>query len=407
MPPGLAKIHGALMANYHRTGQKTLIGQERPLPIRKKGGRVEIASVTLSEDDLGNFVAQIKIDGGVPIPSKWLKMRVGASESDTSEVSGSESDSASGSSSLDMLDGISDEAARRALKAATLRGQKAGLLRKKGGMFGKWSERFFAIAASGEELTEYKNPRAFETQGKPAATYTLSRYSVKLASGLTGLENSFALFPTANADKKLKPLFLASKSHPDTVEWFAAIAKHADSAEGAWTSSDTLESHFLDATVASSGSGIITNANEAACTYLGWKRSEIVGQPIEIMMPPGLTKVHGAIMQRYAETNTRNFIGKQRELPVRKKDGSIHRALLSLSEDTNSDETSPWKYLVQIKPIGGDKEEEGGVDVAESLLSNASNHFGAMIEQLAMFDNLDESTDDDFSSSEESESDSS
>lgn len=79
-----------------------------------------------------------------------------------------------------------------------------------------------------------------------------------------------------------------------------------------------LES-FSDAVVAADRSGCIVYFNRAAETLLGWNRSELIGEPLTLLIPERLRESHRVAFARFSESPGRP--GQPFKVPARRKDG--------------------------------------------------------------------------------------
>ncbi|MFC5971887.1 PAS domain S-box protein [Halomarina salina] len=92
---------------------------------------------------------------------------------------------------------------------------------------------------------------------------------------------------------------------------------------------ETLASTTSDAIVSVDESSTIRYANPAVAEVFGYDPSEVVGEPLTMLMPEGLTDDHRAGVRRYLETGERTLDWDDIELPGRHKAG--HHIPLSIS----------------------------------------------------------------------------
>ena len=86
-----------------------------------------------------------------------------------------------------------------------------------------------------------------------------------------------------------------------------------------------------DAMLCIDGEGRITLANIEAERVLGFPRDELVGQPVELLVPEVSRGVHVGHRAEYAAKPERRPMGAGRQLSVRRRDGSEFPADISLS----------------------------------------------------------------------------
>jgi two-component system, LuxR family, sensor kinase FixL len=88
----------------------------------------------------------------------------------------------------------------------------------------------------------------------------------------------------------------------------------------------------VDGIIAISDRGIIESVNPAGCKIFGYTEGEMMGQNISMLMPSPHKNNHDNYMRNYLTTGERKIIGIGREVPGRKKDGTIFPFWLAVSE---------------------------------------------------------------------------
>ncbi|HEY3417193.1 MAG TPA: PAS domain S-box protein, partial [Armatimonadota bacterium] len=78
--------------------------------------------------------------------------------------------------------------------------------------------------------------------------------------------------------------------------------------------------------------GILQEANPAASRIFGYRRDELVGQPVTMIMPSSFAEEHGRFLERYLRTGIVHIIGTIREVEGRRKDGANFACELSIGE---------------------------------------------------------------------------
>lgn len=86
-----------------------------------------------------------------------------------------------------------------------------------------------------------------------------------------------------------------------------------------------------DASVMVDGEGKIVFANTRATTFFGWPRAELLGQPIEVLVPERVRGGHVAQRMRYTADPQPRPMGAGLELNARRRDGSEVAVEISLS----------------------------------------------------------------------------
>ena len=78
--------------------------------------------------------------------------------------------------------------------------------------------------------------------------------------------------------------------------------------------------------------GTILLANSAATEIFGWTQEELIGANVNLIVGGDHAKEHSKYLARYLTTGEKRVMGKSRELPARKKDGTEFPIELGLTE---------------------------------------------------------------------------
>lgn len=139
----------------------------------------------------------------------------------------------------------------------------------------------------------------------------------------------------------------------------------------AHTTSDTVAQFreaaeaAIDAIIFADASGHITYANPAAAALTGRERTEIVGRPITVLMPPEYRAAHEEGFARHLRTGSRRVIGQTVELAAQHKDGSVIPIELSLSEGGSGEARF---FTAIIRDIGARKAAEAALAHSTTFL---------------------------------------
>ena len=76
-----------------------------------------------------------------------------------------------------------------------------------------------------------------------------------------------------------------------------------------------------DAVVLVDPTGIITSANRHACGLFGYRAEELVGQPVEILLPASVRDRHVEHRERFVASPTSRPMAEGQDLPARHRDG--------------------------------------------------------------------------------------
>lgn len=88
----------------------------------------------------------------------------------------------------------------------------------------------------------------------------------------------------------------------------------------------------LDGIIAVDEQGVIQTVNPAVERVFGYTAAETIGQNISMLMPEPFRSEHDGYIARYLATREPRIIGIGREVPARRKDGTIVPVHLSVSE---------------------------------------------------------------------------
>lgn len=102
----------------------------------------------------------------------------------------------------------------------------------------------------------------------------------------------------------------------------------------------------VDAIVVIDDRGIIQMVNPAVTTLFGYDDIEMIGNNVHMLMPNPHRDAHNGYMENYHRTGIKKIIGIGREVPGKRKDGSIFPLRLAVSE-VNTDHGSIYVGMLQ------------------------------------------------------------
>jgi two-component system, LuxR family, sensor kinase FixL len=88
----------------------------------------------------------------------------------------------------------------------------------------------------------------------------------------------------------------------------------------------------VDGIIAISDRGVIESVNPATCKIFDYAVAELLGQNVSMLMPQPYKHKHDGYIHNYTTTGDKKIIGIGREVPGRKKDGTIFPFWLAVSE---------------------------------------------------------------------------
>ncbi len=110
----------------------------------------------------------------------------------------------------------------------------------------------------------------------------------------------------------------------------------------------------LDAIVVSDQEGIITLFNPAAEKLFGYKADEVVGYPLDVLIPLEYVNKHQKGMRRFVESRVPSIVGKAVEMHGRRKDGTqfpMELALSAINLEGEGQKKSKLQFLGAIRDL--------------------------------------------------------
>jgi PAS domain S-box-containing protein len=119
----------------------------------------------------------------------------------------------------------------------------------------------------------------------------------------------------------------------------------------------TLE-QTIDAVVTIDEHNIVTFFNAAAEKLWGYRRAEVIGQNVKMLVPPEMQGNHDGFVNRHRETEENRIVGKSRIVPIHRKNGSVAQALLSLSRIAQDGGGNRYTAFLKDMTVDRQKTEE-------------------------------------------------
>jgi PAS domain S-box-containing protein len=125
-------------------------------------------------------------------------------------------------------------------------------------------------------------------------------------------------------------LSLSKVSTPDGITYTAFVKDITREKQARDMITQTLE-QAIDAVVTIDQENNVTFFNAAAERLWGYRREEVMGQNVRMLVPPDMRGRHDGFVHRNRSTGEDRIVGSSREVEIHRKDGSMIWGSLSLS----------------------------------------------------------------------------
>ncbi|ELR16340.1 PAS domain Sbox domain containing protein [Acanthamoeba castellanii str. Neff] len=163
-----------------------------------------------------------------------------------------------------------------------------------------------------------------------------------LASGEPKILGKPRMVIAERKDKSTFPIFLSVselKVDKGKERVFIGTAKDMSSVKAASQSSVSdgaidfsILDNILDVGIVINEKGLIHFFNKKAEEFFQWKRTEIIGRNVKMLMPSPFSDEHDRYLSNYMSTGEAKIIGLGRDVIAQKKDGSIAPVHLGVTE---------------------------------------------------------------------------
>lgn len=103
-----------------------------------------------------------------------------------------------------------------------------------------------------------------------------------------------------------------------------------------------------EACICSDHEGTVTDVNSAFTALFGWRREEIIGQPLTTIIPVNLRDAHQLGFSRFLTTGKPTLLNQPLSLKALAKDGRVfdaeHLIVAEYSEGR-------WAFAARIRPV--------------------------------------------------------
>lgn len=174
-----------------------------------------------------------------------------------------------------------------------------------------------------------------------------------------------------SSEKKASPG--VEPTHLDQARWQAVL----DSAQ--------------DAIISIDGSGRITLFNRSAERIFGYTAGEMIGQPVNLLMPNPYRDEHDSYIHNYERTGQAKAIGSIRDVTAQRKDGTTFPIELSVSEARIGDDLA---YMAVIRDVTQRREMESALRDSEkrsrAIVENAVDGI-VVIDEMGVIESINPS----------------
>lgn len=147
---------------------------------------------------------------------------------------------------------------------------------------------------------------------------------------------------------------------------YDAVVKDRDELFRSQAQTITMFETVVDGIITIDTSGIILSVNSAVERLFAYRRQQLIGQNVKMLMPDRYSNEHDGYIKHYLETGEKNIIGIGREVEGMRADGTVFPMDLSVSELLGSNE---HMFIGVVRDISRRKQAEEQLLIREEQLS--------------------------------------
>lgn len=111
---------------------------------------------------------------------------------------------------------------------------------------------------------------------------------------------------------------------------------------------ETLFNHATIGILMTDSNGLVVNFNKYAEQLFGYQKEEVMGKPVELLIPHGKRVAHIAHRTNFNEHPTNRVMGAANELFAKRKDDSVFPVEISLSHFKNDSQLFVIAFIIDI-----------------------------------------------------------
>ncbi len=131
----------------------------------------------------------------------------------------------------------------------------------------------------------------------------------------------------------------------------------------------TLFNTAVDGMIVIDESGLVKDYNLACERLFGYRAQEVIGQNVNMLMPPPYRELHDGYLEHYRQTKDAKIIGIGREVEGRRKDGTTFPMELSVGETKQSEKQI---FVGIIRDVTARKKAEADLQLAKTEAESAN-----------------------------------